>query len=458
MRSAADKSKKENPSRSVGSQPLEKNWSGKATLSFVDNRPEAVQLGKLQEMADESPQARKTAQLQVMMDNSPQVVAPRQQLNRMSGETMQRQDALEGEQPRQGNRTGLPDDLETGIENLSGMPLDNVTVHYNSSKPAQLQALAYTQGTNIHVAPGQEQHLAHEAWHVVQQSQRRVKPTMALKGASVNDDPGLEKEADVMGQRAAQQNVRSSEERNTWSERSGVAETASIQRLAAVNLELEQTSSNCGVFALYNALSSMGDAGVGMSTLKTMLETAYGVSAVGEIFKYEDMNAMAVKAGYSTKRIEFGGIEDFVKKAQGTGSNPVLIAYPFNTETPTPQEPHWGVLESVDKTNVTMWEPNGKRFTIDTATFYRAHIKLKGGTFDWDAFNEEPDWSSEDEERSEEEVEVEESSEPDRDELLTAILTSRMSGAVAYDLGGYMVEVTKGERVKIPGRGRSYSI
>lgn len=97
------------------------------------------------------------------------------------------------------NRTGLPDNLKSGIENMSGYSMDDVRVHYNSSKPAQLQALAYTQGTDIHVAPGQEKHLPHEAWHVVQQKQGRVQPTMQLHGVNVNDNEGLEKEADVMG-------------------------------------------------------------------------------------------------------------------------------------------------------------------------------------------------------------------------------------------------------------------
>ena len=96
------------------------------------------------------------------------------------------------------NQTGLPDNLKAGVENLSGYSLDNVRVHYNSPKPAQLQALAYTQGTDIHVAPGQEKHLPHETWHVVQQMQGRVKPTMQMKGLGVNDDEGLEQEADVM--------------------------------------------------------------------------------------------------------------------------------------------------------------------------------------------------------------------------------------------------------------------
>ncbi len=104
---------------------------------------------------------------------------------------------------RKENKTGMPDQLKSGIENLSGMDMSDVKVHYNSSQPAQLNALAYAQGSDIHIGPGQEQHLAHEAWHVVQQRQGRVKPTMQMKqGVAVNDDPGLEHEADVMGAKA----------------------------------------------------------------------------------------------------------------------------------------------------------------------------------------------------------------------------------------------------------------
>ena len=111
----------------------------------------------------------------------------------------------EEEEPlqRKANNTGLPDNLKSGIENLSGYSMNDVNVHYNSSQPATLQAHAYAQGTDIHVAPGQEKHLPHEAWHVVQQKQGRVKPTKQLKGTvPVNDDAGLEKEADVMGEKA----------------------------------------------------------------------------------------------------------------------------------------------------------------------------------------------------------------------------------------------------------------
>ncbi|MGD8589938.1 MAG: DUF4157 domain-containing protein, partial [Chromatiales bacterium] len=101
------------------------------------------------------------------------------------------------------NRTGIPDALKLGLETLSGMDLSDVRVHANSHQPAQLNALAYAQGNHIHLGPGQEQHLPHEAWHVVQQRQGRVRPTMQLGDVPVNDDVGLEKEADIMGDRAS---------------------------------------------------------------------------------------------------------------------------------------------------------------------------------------------------------------------------------------------------------------
>ncbi len=104
--------------------------------------------------------------------------------------------------PKTENKTGLPNTLKAGIENLSGLSMDDVRVHYNSTKPAQLQALAYTQGAGIHVGPRQERHLPHEGWHVVQQRQGRVKATSQYMGAAINDDRELEREANTMGNRA----------------------------------------------------------------------------------------------------------------------------------------------------------------------------------------------------------------------------------------------------------------
>ncbi|MBI3230514.1 MAG: DUF4157 domain-containing protein [Burkholderiales bacterium] len=119
----------------------------------------------------------------------------------------------------QRNNTGLPDQLKSGVEALSGMSMDQVRVHYNSPKPAQLQAHAYAQGTDIHLAAGQEKHLPHEAWHVVQQAQGRVRPTMQLKaGTAINDDTGLEREADVMGEQALQMHTSATAAHDTQQE------------------------------------------------------------------------------------------------------------------------------------------------------------------------------------------------------------------------------------------------
>lgn len=102
------------------------------------------------------------------------------------------------------NRTGMPDRLKAGIETLSGIDMSDVRVHANSALPAQLNALAYTQGNQIYMGPGQERHLPHEAWHVVQQAQGRVRATRPLKGLRLNDHAGLEAEASTMSARAAE--------------------------------------------------------------------------------------------------------------------------------------------------------------------------------------------------------------------------------------------------------------
>lgn len=155
-----------------------------ATSQLVDNRKETIAQRKLQRTAENSPQTTQLRAFQKMANNKQpdQEAQPIQQ---------------------KANTTGLPDNLKSGIENLSGYSMDDVKVHYNSNKPAQLQAHAYAQGTDIHLASGQERHLPHEAWHVVQQKQGRVQPTMQMRGkVNINDDSGLEKEADVMGNKA----------------------------------------------------------------------------------------------------------------------------------------------------------------------------------------------------------------------------------------------------------------
>lgn len=98
---------------------------------------------------------------------------------------------------------GLPAPLRWGISALSGLDLSDVQVHHRSAAPARLGALAYARGDAIHLGPGQDRHLPHEAWHIVQQRQGRVAPTWQAKGLALNDQPALEHEADTMGAKAA---------------------------------------------------------------------------------------------------------------------------------------------------------------------------------------------------------------------------------------------------------------
>lgn len=174
---------------------------------LVDNRPMAVAQCKLAEMMNNSPRALQLRALSNAVHNAPQMVAQRHEMNALSGWAVKPQGdgavpagSLPAQREEKPNNTGLPNQLKSGIESLSGMSMDHVKVHYNSDKPAQLQAHAYAQGGDIHLAPGQEKHLPHEAWHVVQQAQGRVRPTMQMaRTVPVNNDQSLEREADVMG-------------------------------------------------------------------------------------------------------------------------------------------------------------------------------------------------------------------------------------------------------------------
>ena len=202
-----------NFAKKIKSDTLKTDDSQKKTEGLVlndvdDRRPEAAQLNRLQQAADKSPEV---SQLQVLQDkanntseiqesNNPKLVTDTPQPEKS---VLQKKELEHVNQKE--NKTGLPDALKFGVESLSGTSLNDVKVHYNSDKPAQLQADAFAQGTDIHVGSGQEKHLAHEAWHVVQQKQNRVQPTLETKdGIKVNDSKQLETEADVMGNKAMQ--------------------------------------------------------------------------------------------------------------------------------------------------------------------------------------------------------------------------------------------------------------
>lgn len=94
------------------------------------------------------------------------------------------------------NLTGVPIQMKLDFERRSGLSFDNVRVHYHSAQPAKLGALAYTQGEQVYIGPGQEKHLRHELTHVAQQKQGLAAPTGTAGGFPINDDPKLERLAE----------------------------------------------------------------------------------------------------------------------------------------------------------------------------------------------------------------------------------------------------------------------
>lgn len=152
-----------------------------STLDFSDARPQASTQRKLADLANSGPRARQLSALSTIANNSPQARQAAQLQAAADNHSARRLQPI----PEKQNNTGLPDDMKSGIENLSGCSMDDGKVHRNSDKPAQLNAHAYAQGTDIHLGSGQEEHLPHEAWDVLQQKQMRVKPTMQLHSAAL---------------------------------------------------------------------------------------------------------------------------------------------------------------------------------------------------------------------------------------------------------------------------------
>ena len=102
----------------------------------VDKRPEAQRMLQLKQLAATRarPDDQKIAQIKALANAH----TPAQRF------------------PIQRNNTGIPDGLKTGMEQVAGMSLDHVRVHYDSPRPAAVQAHTYDQGNQAHLASGQE--------------------------------------------------------------------------------------------------------------------------------------------------------------------------------------------------------------------------------------------------------------------------------------------------------------
>jgi len=130
-------------------------------------------------------------------------------------EELQKKATSENEKKQSGSsgtKTNLPDDVKSKMESSFGTDFSGVNIHTNSDQATYMGALAYTQGSDVHFAPGQynpssqkgQELIGHELTHVMQQRQGRVKPEKQGKGMNINSNPALENEADVMGAKAAQ--------------------------------------------------------------------------------------------------------------------------------------------------------------------------------------------------------------------------------------------------------------
>ncbi|HSS76420.1 MAG TPA: DUF4157 domain-containing protein [Thermoanaerobaculia bacterium] len=103
----------------------------------------------------------------------------------------------------------LPAAVRQKMESFFGASFADVRVHVGPHA-SSIGALAFTQGTHIHFAPGQynpsspqgQQILGHELTHVVQQRAGRVRNPFG-SGVAVVQDVALEAEAERLGRRAA---------------------------------------------------------------------------------------------------------------------------------------------------------------------------------------------------------------------------------------------------------------
>jgi hypothetical protein len=110
---------------------------------------------------------------------------------------------------RRGAGQPIPQVIRQKMESFFGANFSDVRIHVGPEATA-IGALAFTQGTDIHFAPGHynpatpqgQQILGHELTHVLQQRSGRVRNPFG-SGVAVVQDHAMEAEAERMGHRAA---------------------------------------------------------------------------------------------------------------------------------------------------------------------------------------------------------------------------------------------------------------
>jgi hypothetical protein len=153
------------------------------------------------------PSRQRLARLAPLPWRAPEAPLPRG----VEGMSEERRRYFESTRSQAPDATGIPGALRAKMEAALGADFSGVRVHTGSTRAVTLGALSYTQGSEIHMAPGQwapetsfgQALLGHELSHVVQQREGRVKATSQIAGVALNDELALEAEAEAMGARAA---------------------------------------------------------------------------------------------------------------------------------------------------------------------------------------------------------------------------------------------------------------
>ena len=93
----------------------------------------------------------------------------------------------------------LPPTIQKEYEKKSGVPLDDVRVHYNSEKPDRTNADAYAYGSNIFMRSAANILLEHEIGHVIQQKLGMVSPMQTIGTTPISTSDRLERTANSLG-------------------------------------------------------------------------------------------------------------------------------------------------------------------------------------------------------------------------------------------------------------------
>ncbi|BDD07316.1 eCIS core domain-containing protein [Aureibacter tunicatorum] len=182
------------------------------TASVNDRRPEAVSQMKVANTANSSKSSSSGKVIQNMIDTSPRLTMQakfNEDFIGFDGGSMD-MPVQRAAMPRK-NSTGLPDGVLQKMESYFNHDFSDVRFHKNSSTASSIGALAFAQGNDVHVAQGffnpstsrGQQLIGHELAHVVQQKQGLVRANSSINGLPLNDQPHLERAADMHGLKAS---------------------------------------------------------------------------------------------------------------------------------------------------------------------------------------------------------------------------------------------------------------